>query len=356
MKKYILFIFSRHSEPMHDWIRMSLRRIYDDIGDNKLVIMHPEGLDLSYLHDDHMNMSIVDEHTDVDDIKNYVPILMYAPMYGLENRESNQEEFIQQIDNGKYENFLENIHLATTKNKLKYFIIDPSEADPIVFMPNSKIERYYYVPPHKNDGRTWNLSYWFFDDLLPFDTVKSRELTCSKLKMDELSISFAMTAYNDNRRQQLTTIEKYMQFANSKGSQTFLGYSTTNPATLEKFDNRLPYAEYKKKVAESALTFVIPSYDKNTFSIQRFLEALSTGTLPLILFDANIDMYKDNYPEFYAIAKSLKIDSTTELNFYITNNCNIVMHKMNMLLNCDLILEFSTSSTKKNISTWNTVN
>jgi hypothetical protein len=83
--------------------------------------------------------------------------------------------------------------------------------------------------------------------------------------------------------------------------------------TGTKHDNRLSYEEYMKNIASSKTTMVIQSYDQSTFSVHRFVEAVSVGCLPIVfsaMHEVGFAGFTDTN-EF--IAKHLYIDDLTEL-------------------------------------------
>jgi len=52
--------------------------------------------------------------------------------------------------------------------------------------------------------------------------------------------------------------------------------------------NVVPFDEYLTKIEQSKYTLVIPSYDSNTFSMYRFIEAIQRGCLPILHADCNV--------------------------------------------------------------------
>ena len=60
---------------------------------------------------------------------------------------------------------------------------------------------------------------------------------------------------------------------------------------------------YYDKLAHAKFTLIIPSYDKTTFSIIRFLEAVSNHCLPLVLDNVDLTDLKNTFPDIYRIVK-----------------------------------------------------
>ena len=53
--------------------------------------------------------------------------------------------------------------------------------------------------------------------------------------------------------------------------------------------------EYLEKIKQSKFTLIIPSYDKNTFSIFRYQESIMNGCIPLILDSCYLDEVKKDF-------------------------------------------------------------
>ena len=84
-------------------------------------------------------------------------------------------------------------------------------------------------------------------------------------------------AIYDDVRDVLTEIEKEFP--------SFI-YITNNKLKLK---TQIPYSLYLDKLAYSSFTLIIPSYDINTFSILRFMEAIASGCIPMILSTVYLD-------------------------------------------------------------------
>lgn len=81
--------------------------------------------------------------------------------------------------------------------------------------------------------------------------------------------------------------EKYVNYvdelARRSRSKIFVENHQTEENTL------VPFNEYYQFIKKSRFTLILPAYDKNSFSIYRFLESIEADCLPLIHPDCNID-------------------------------------------------------------------
>lgn len=72
---------------------------------------------------------------------------------------------------------------------------------------------------------------------------------------------------------------------------------------VKKDNTYISQVEYYNKLSHSKFTLIIPSYDITTFSIIRFLEAISNHCLPLVLDTVNLTDLKNTFPDIYNIVK-----------------------------------------------------
>ena len=72
---------------------------------------------------------------------------------------------------------------------------------------------------------------------------------------------------------------------------------------VKKDNTYISQVEYYNKLSHSKFTLIIPSYDITTFSIIRFLEAISNRCLPLVLDTVNLTDLKNTFPDIYNIVK-----------------------------------------------------
>lgn len=72
--------------------------------------------------------------------------------------------------------------------------------------------------------------------------------------------------------------------------------------SLKKVNTTVPQSVYDDLIAKSKFTLIIPSYDVNTFSVLRFLEALNMDCIPIIHANCN---YKEflNQPEMLMVKR-----------------------------------------------------
>lgn len=105
---------------------------------------------------------------------------------------------------------------------------------------------------------------------------------------------------------------------------------------VKKDSTYVSQTEYYDKLARSKFTLIIPSYDVTTFSIIRFLEAVSNHCLPLVLDTVNLTDLKNTFPDIYNIVKK-----------YLIVNIKDIQSKIDEL-NYDKIIKkiFNTESVK----------
>ena len=90
--------------------------------------------------------------------------------------------------------------------------------------------------------------------------------------------------------------------------------------TKENANEGIPQKDYVESLREARFTFVIPSYDRTTFSIVRFLEAIKQGCIPLVFSNCCLLEVKDTFPQIYkVIAKSLLVENVGEIKQKIKN-------------------------------------
>ena len=72
---------------------------------------------------------------------------------------------------------------------------------------------------------------------------------------------------------------------------------------VKKDSTYVSQTEYYDKLARSKFTLIIPSYDVTTFSVIRFLEAVSNHCLPLVLDTVDLTDLKNTFPDIYDIVR-----------------------------------------------------
>ena len=97
--------------------------------------------------------------------------------------------------------------------------------------------------------------------------------------------------------------------------------------------------DYYEKLARSKFTLIIPSYDVTTFSVIRFLEAVSNHCLPLVLDTVNLTDLQNTFPDIYNIVKK-----------YLIVNIKDIQSKIDSLDYDAIIKEIFDSKSVKNFS------
>lgn len=72
---------------------------------------------------------------------------------------------------------------------------------------------------------------------------------------------------------------------------------------VKKDSTYVSQTEYYEKLARSKFTLIIPSYDVTTFSVIRFLEAVSNHCLPLVLDTVDLTDLKNTFFDIYEIVE-----------------------------------------------------
>ena len=125
-----------------------------------------------------------------------------------------------------------------------------------------------------------------------------------------IDFTFGFTAYDELRRNFLMDILELTKVTKNHENIYYCYTSETG----EKVDNRLKYDEYLEKIKQSKTTLLIPAYDVNTFSMHRFVEAISVGCLPII-FEAVYEYGFSGYPDtLKVVEKYLLLDNIENIN------------------------------------------
>ena len=297
-------MFMQHSSRTHEMIRMSLKSMSKAVGSDEIIIAHPSSNDLSYLDGVFENSRFANDYSLKHiELSEYLPMLQFSGMYSGENRLENEiffkNEESQIWDHMDLANF---VKISSFYHKLKYFIIDPMEVDPTAFdIDDDRIERYFF---HDLEDRKVTTSYFFLADQLPLPELKPN-LSAS---YDNV---FSMTAYSIERKQQLNRILLHNEYLLKFGNTMQLGYITTD--ITGKVDKGFEYSKYMEMLRDSKSTYILPSYDPKSVSLQRIIEALVNGSLPIFLFDNNLDVFNLEYPSFSFICKTLSPIGITDL-------------------------------------------
>jgi hypothetical protein len=98
----------------------------------------------------------------------------------------------------------------------------------------------------------------------------------------------------------LTEDRKYLV----EQSDLLTGIRNSDVGIIVKKDSTyVSQTEYYDKLARSKFTLIIPSYDVTTFSVIRFLEAVSNHCLPLVLDTVDLTDLKNTFPDIYDIVR-----------------------------------------------------
>ena len=108
---------------------------------------------------------------------------------------------------------------------------------------------------------------------------------------------------------------------------------------VKKDSTYVSQTEYYDKLARSKFTLIIPSYDVTTFSVIRFLEAVSNHCLPLVLDTVNLTDLKNTFKDIYDIVKK-----------YLVVNINDIQSKIDSLDYNKIINKLFNTQSVKNFS------
>lgn len=172
-----------------------------------------------------------------------------------------------------------------------HFVIDPQEIDFGEVLKTDKVKRLYKL---KREGCLFAPSY-------EMKLMKEKYLSASKRKYDFL---FYCGAQTEDRHY---IVEKKSELESIPNSDVKIIMKENNK---EKVSQR----EYYNLLKQARFTLVIPSYDKTTFSIVRFLEAVANGCLPLVWKDCCLEEVKNTYKSLYdIISRFLLVDDLCDI-------------------------------------------
>lgn len=179
-----------------------------------------------------------------------------------------------------------------------HFVIDPQEIDFGEVLKTDKVVRLYKL---KREGCLFAPSY-------EMKLMKIRYLSTYSRKYDFLFYCGAQTEDRDY------IVEKKSELESIPNSDVKV---ITKANNKEKVSQR----EYYNLLKQARFTLVIPSYDKTTFSIVRFLEAVANGCLPLVWKDCCLEEVKNTYKTLYDIIQ----------RFLLVDDLGDIKGKMEML-------------------------
>lgn len=226
--------------------------------------------------------------------------LVYDAIHENENNEVFEGDYVQHILYASLLQYFQNFGLPT----IHQLIIDPVETDIGVYLPEFlqyNIRR-HFVHQLSNRSSTYNNRFIvepFFDKSSPF-YVKNQS-------KKEIDFAFGFTAYDETRKQFLEDLKKIID----KKHELYYCY-TNNEGVL--VDIRLPYEEYLQRISVSKTTLLVPAYDMSTFSMHRFVEAISVNCLPII-FEAAFEYGFAGFPDTITyVEQHLLLHEITKLN------------------------------------------
>lgn len=146
-------------------------------------------------------------------------------------------------------------------------------------------------------------------------------------KTKELDFCFAASVNIKER--------EYLLDEKNKGSFNFnnLKYFVAIAVSKEKGEKKdlVSQTEYYELLAKSKFTLIVPSYNKEAFSIIRFIEALSRDCIPLVWNKCCLDNLNNALPEITKIIYNyLLIEDLKDLEYKINNfkNAKEIINKI----------------------------
>ncbi len=192
-------------------------------------------------------------------------------------------------------------------NKIKYgkhyhIVIDPVEKNISDIIRNSK-RLYFY--------KSNNLHYFPF-----IDFYSRKYISKCLLKIKTKDFIFGCSIVTEDRRYLEPLLEDL-----SKSFDIFCKNKYLNIKT------EINHKEYIAQLNESKYTLIAPSYDKNHFSMIRFIEAVENNCIPLVLNNCNINVIKETYNGiFNIIVQYLLVEDASEIKNKInTIEYNIIL-------------------------------
>ena len=232
------------------------------------------------------------------------------------------DNFDRELDNGNYNYNLSFVSTRTVQQRyficklckdknLIYFYIDPSEC--ILTKRFNTGTTVYYL---KRDDCIYLPSY----EKYMFKNGKNIEKT--------VDFTFYGTALTEDRQY---LVEQKDLLTNIRNSDVGI--------IVKKDSTYVSQTEYYDKLARSKFTLIIPSYDVTTFSVIRFLEAVSNHCLPLVLDTVNLTDLKNTFKDIYDIVKK-----------YLVVNINDIQSKIDSLDYNKIINKLFNTQSVKNFS------
>lgn len=156
--------------------------------------------------------------------------------------------------------------------------LDPQEADLRAILGDGT-ERIYSL-----DGANTKF--------IPYYEIEERKWIGEIKTEKELEFMFKGTALTDDR--------KWLRdFASSVSPRDGFEFDVVGSRKSQGMKLLVNQSEYFYKLKQSKYTLVVPSYDKNSFSIQRFTDALFANCVPLVADTCCLDDLEWTFPEAY---------------------------------------------------------
>lgn len=170
------------------------------------------------------------------------------------------------------------IHIASRKIKIVHYCFDPNE---IIF---------------KNEIRVGLLN----DDItcyIPCYESLLISMNNRRAKEKELDFAFYCSAMTDERKY-MHDLKEYLE-----NDENFKIKTDIKIITKDEKKSEIKQDDYYKILSKVKYTLIIPSYDINSFSIIRFIEAISCDCLPLVYSKCNINALSNDFDEIRKIIK-----------------------------------------------------
>jgi len=246
------------------------------------------------------------------------------------------------------------------------------------YIENLKIENKYFHPTISSFSvneiqpythfckKNFSNTISFTESLLHLERFKELldvERILRKRKKHESVFGFSIAFKSSKFR--LSLLELIRSFDNSKDRDIMNIHYAYKTRLFEELNipkesetDFLPYEEYVKKVSRAYTTLVLPSIDTSSFSLIRFIEALSEGTISLIYDNCKFDKGSDYDVELFSVYKKHKLFLSSsnvkkrdieaarkeifEKTHYVKSNYEIILRD---IMNTKFIKKLSSNNT-----------
>lgn len=162
-------------------------------------------------------------------------------------------------------------------------------------MPSHHHKYHVYDIPRYDMKRLDSLQYYF-------KHKPTRPLDWPPRKVYDLIFGYTLYA-NGNR-------PAYVDWINQTAKKFTTKQIYVKDAIEKEKSTIIPFEAYLHKIEQAQYTLVIPSYDSNTFSMYRFIEAIQRNCLPILHPECNVT---DAEKSFGINLKQLMVDDTMDL-------------------------------------------